>query len=105
MTHKYSVEPNGSHWVISYETDDGENGYVCSVAEQIVAYTFAAAFQMKDALEEMVADAETMNPPYRNEAICERANAALHEARSQSHDRDADGNVRPLEAVEEVTQG
>jgi hypothetical protein len=28
-------------------------------------------------LKEMLADAETMNEPYRNEAICERARAAI----------------------------
>ena len=32
---------------------------------------------LRDALAEMLADAETMREPYRNEAICERARAAL----------------------------
>lgn len=32
---------------------------------------------LRDALSEMLTDAETMNEPYRNEAICERARAAL----------------------------
>ena len=33
--------------------------------------------RLREALEEMLTDAETMNEPYRNEAICERARAAL----------------------------
>jgi hypothetical protein len=36
--------------------------------------------RLADVLGEMLADAETMNAPYRNEAICERARAVLAEA-------------------------
>jgi hypothetical protein len=35
-------------------------------------------------LEELVADVELLKPPFRNEAICERANALIEKARSES---------------------
>ena len=94
MTTKYSVEPNGSHWVISYETDDGENGYVCSVAEQIVAYTFAAAFQMKEALIDMTNQVDYLAPEFFDDdehktgfnARLEKANAAIDAAKPKTED-------------------
>jgi hypothetical protein len=39
-----------------------------------------AAPDLLAALAEMLADADTMNEPYRNEAICERARAAIAKA-------------------------
>jgi hypothetical protein len=43
-----------------------------------------AAPDLLEALEEMLCDAETMNPPYRNEAICERARAAIAKAKGEA---------------------
>ena len=45
----------------------------CNAHESLVSQRDALA----EALREMLSDAETMNEPYRNEAICERARAAL----------------------------
>jgi hypothetical protein len=41
------------------------------------ARLIAAAPDLLDVLMEFLTDQETMNPPYRNEAICERARAAI----------------------------
>jgi hypothetical protein len=43
-----------------------------------------SAPDLLEALEEMLCDAETMNPPYRNEAICERARAAIAKAKGET---------------------
>jgi len=40
----------------------------------------AAAPELLDALEELLTDIETLKPPFRNEAICERARAAIAKA-------------------------
>lgn len=40
----------------------------------------AAAEDLADIVEEFLTDQETMNEPYRNEAICEGARAALKKA-------------------------
>ncbi len=45
-----------------------------------------AAPELLAALAEMLADADTMNEPYRNEAICERARAAIAKATGEHHD-------------------
>ena len=45
----------------------------CNAHDDLIAQRDALA----EALREMLSDAETMNEPYRNEAICERARAAL----------------------------
>jgi len=34
-----------------------------------------------DALEEMLADQQALNPPYRNQLLCDRAEATLAEAK------------------------
>jgi hypothetical protein len=39
-----------------------------------------AAPEIFDALAEMLADADTLREPYRNEAVCERARAAIAKA-------------------------
>jgi hypothetical protein len=39
--------------------------------------------ELLEALEAMVADADTMNEPYRNEALCETARAAIAKAKGQ----------------------
>jgi hypothetical protein len=44
------------------------------------ARLIAAAPDLLDALAEMLADADTLQEPYRNEAICERARAAIARA-------------------------
>jgi len=44
------------------------------------ARLIAAAPDLLDALAEMLADADTLQEPYRNEAICERARAAIAKA-------------------------
>ena len=40
-----------------------------------------AAPDLLAALEEMLGDVDTMNEPYRNEAICERARVAIAKAK------------------------
>jgi hypothetical protein len=48
------------------------------------ARLISIAPDLLEALEEMLCDAETMNPPYRNEAICERARAAIAKAKGET---------------------
>lgn len=48
---------------------------------QELAALIAAAPDLLAVLDEMLADAETMREPYRNEAICERARAAIAKAK------------------------
>lgn len=42
-----------------------------------MATAFNSHDAMREALAELLADLDTMREPYRNEAICERARAAL----------------------------
>ena len=48
------------------------------------ARLIAAAPDLLAALDEMLGDAETMNAPYRNDAICERARAAIAKATGET---------------------
>lgn len=45
------------------------------------AHLVAAAPDLLVALEDMLADAELLNEPYRNEALCERTRAAIAKAK------------------------
>ena len=54
--------------------------YPNSVDREANARLIAAAPELLEALQEALNDAETMQEPYRNEAICERMRAAIAKA-------------------------
>jgi hypothetical protein len=63
------------------EIVNGEAGITpCYATNEADARLIAAAPDLLDVLVEFLCDQETMNPPYRNEAICERARAAIAKA-------------------------
>jgi len=47
------------------------------------ARLIAAAPELLAALDELLGDVELLNEPYRNEAICERARAAIAKAKGK----------------------
>ncbi len=73
--------------VCEMETDDviaqpGENFSIINPSQTLGANArlIAAAPELLATLEAMLADADTMNEPYRNEALCETARAAIAKA-------------------------
>jgi len=71
----------GNHYeeYLIYSEETGKNVAI-NVDGLANARLIAAAPDMLEALKEFLADQETMNEPYRNEAICERARAAIKKA-------------------------
>ena len=62
------------------ETFRPNNSQASQINRDANARLIAAAPEILDALAEMLADADTLQEPYRNEAVCERARAAIAKA-------------------------
>lgn len=74
---------NGKLRLIRNHTSEGESHVIASNVKPDVASLIAAAPDLLAALDELLADLDTLNEPYRNEAICERARAAITKAKGE----------------------
>jgi hypothetical protein len=69
----------GNVWNVSSQIE--ENGIaVAMVRGDANARLIAAAPELLEVLNDLLCDLDTLNIPYRNEAICERARAAIAKA-------------------------
>lgn len=86
------------HTPLPWFYDDGQNAVMTQgmalafINDEATAYKENAAFivtacnshyELLETLQEMLADQETLNSPYRNEAICEKARLAIAKATSK----------------------